>query len=104
LWPPCGSYPGCEFFRHFKSNNYCARGLVPDWADPEATAKLSLGAAAAIFASEPSELRRFAEPSGGTARHGTAQLWRSTAQHSCGAAQCVTKHRLAPTTCFGQQR
>ena len=88
----CGSYPGCEFFRHFKSNNYCARGLVPDWADPEATAKLSLGAAAAIFASEPSEPApiRPAEPSRGA----------STAQHSCGAAQCVTKHRLAPTYLF----
>jgi myotubularin-related protein 14 len=35
-------YPGCEFFKNYKSNNYNGRGLQFDWEQPEIDADFSL--------------------------------------------------------------
>lgn len=36
-------YPGCEFFREFRDNNYSGEGLVFDWSQAHVDAKLNVG-------------------------------------------------------------
>ncbi|XP_015171073.1 PREDICTED: myotubularin-related protein 14 [Polistes dominula] len=35
-------YPGCEFFKQFRENNYCAKGLIFDWAQSYVDAQICI--------------------------------------------------------------
>lgn len=35
-------YPGCEFFRDFRDNNYSAEGLIFDWNQEQCDANISV--------------------------------------------------------------
>lgn len=35
-------YPGCEFFKEFRENNYCAKGLVFNWAQSYVDAQICI--------------------------------------------------------------
>lgn len=35
-------YPGCEFFREFRDNNFCGEGLIFDWSQKNVDAEISV--------------------------------------------------------------